>query len=96
MADLLNDTQISEALATLSDWQRDGDSIVRTADLAGFPQAIAVVNRVAELAESVGHHPDIDIRWRTLTFRLSTHSDGGITGKDVSLAQQIDETIDNL
>ncbi|GAA1963727.1 4a-hydroxytetrahydrobiopterin dehydratase [Amycolatopsis minnesotensis] len=96
MADLLNNTQISEALATLSDWQRDGDSLVRTAELDGFPAAIAVVNRVAELAESVDHHPDIDIRWRTLTFRLSTHSDGGITAKDVSLAQQIDEAIDNL
>ncbi|QWF82181.1 4a-hydroxytetrahydrobiopterin dehydratase [Amycolatopsis sp. CA-230715] len=96
MADLLNDTQISEALATLSDWQRDGDSIVKTTKLDSFGQAIAVVNRVAELAESVDHHPDIDIRWRTLTFRLSTHSDGGITGKDVSLAQQIDETINSL
>ncbi|HJQ46153.1 MAG TPA: 4a-hydroxytetrahydrobiopterin dehydratase, partial [Amycolatopsis sp.] len=65
-------------------------------ELANFPQAIQVVNRVAEIAESVNHHPDIDIRWRTLTFRLSTHSDGGITEKDFSLAEQIDAVIDAL
>jgi 4a-hydroxytetrahydrobiopterin dehydratase len=96
MAELLTDHEISDALTKLPDWQREADSIVRTAELAGFPQAIQVVNRVAELAESVNHHPDIDIRWRTLTFHLSTHSAGGLTAKDVSLAEQIDETISSL
>jgi 4a-hydroxytetrahydrobiopterin dehydratase len=51
---------------------------------------------VAEIAESLNHHPDIDIRWRTLTFRVSTHSKGGLTGKDVSLAGQIDEVIADM
>jgi 4a-hydroxytetrahydrobiopterin dehydratase len=96
MAELLTDQEVSDALTKLPDWQREGDAIVRTAELAGFPQAIQVVNRVAEVAESVNHHPDIDIRWRKLTFRLSTHSAGGLTAKDVSLAEQIDETITNV
>jgi len=52
------------------------------------------VNRVAEIAENNNHHPDIDIRWRTLTFRCTTHSAGGITANDVSLAEQIDAVID--
>ncbi|WP_199432499.1 4a-hydroxytetrahydrobiopterin dehydratase [Qaidamihabitans albus] len=96
MAELLNDERIDEALVNLSDWQRKGDALERTAQLADFPQAIQVVNRVAEIAESENHHPDIDIRWRNLTFRLSTHSDGGITQKDVTLAGEIDEVINSV
>jgi 4a-hydroxytetrahydrobiopterin dehydratase len=96
MAELLNDQEISDALAKLPRWRREGDSLVLTAELTGFGQAMEAVNRVAELAESVNHHPDIDIRWRRVTFRLTTHSAGGLTAKDVSLAEQIDETLDNL
>jgi 4a-hydroxytetrahydrobiopterin dehydratase len=93
MADLLSDDAVSTALADLTDWRRDGDSIVRTAELSSFPEAIAVVGRVAEDAEERDHHPDIDIRWRTVTFRLSTHSAGGLTAKDTELAAQIDARI---
>jgi 4a-hydroxytetrahydrobiopterin dehydratase len=96
MTALLTDTQIDEALTRLPEWRRDGDTIERKTELESFPHAIAVVNRVAEIAESVNHHPDIDIRWRTLTFRLSTHSDGGLTAKDTSLAGQIDEVIADM
>ena len=76
------------------DGQRDGDALVRTADLPSFPVAIGVVARVGEIAESRDHHPDIDIRWRTLTFRCSTHSAGGITRLDVDLAKAISEQVD--
>jgi 4a-hydroxytetrahydrobiopterin dehydratase len=96
MAELLSDTQVDEALERLPEWRRDGDTIERKAELESFQRAIAVVNRVAEIAESLNHHPDIDIRWRTLTFRVSTHSVGGLTGKDVSLAGQIDEVIADM
>ncbi|WP_181784769.1 4a-hydroxytetrahydrobiopterin dehydratase [Pseudonocardia pini] len=94
MAELLSDDEVSAALAGLTGWEREGDSIVRTAELSSFPVAIAVVGRVAEDAEERDHHPDIDIRWRTLTFRLSTHSEGGLTAKDTELAAQIDARID--
>ncbi|KQU39571.1 MULTISPECIES: 4a-hydroxytetrahydrobiopterin dehydratase [unclassified Rhodococcus (in: high G+C Gram-positive bacteria)] len=90
MADLLNDTEIDDALTRLSDWQRDGDTLVRTVESASFLEAIDLVRRVAEEAESADHHPDIDIRWRSVTYRLSTHSAGGLTGKDVLLAAAID------
>jgi 4a-hydroxytetrahydrobiopterin dehydratase len=93
MAELLSDDEVSTALADLSGWERDGDAIVRTAELPSFPVAIDVVDRVAEDAEERDHHPDIDIRWRTLTFRLSTHSAGGLTAKDTELAAQIDARI---
>ena len=93
MSELLSDEQVSTAVAGLDGWRRDGDSIVRTAELASFPAAIAAVDRIAEIAESRDHHPDIDIRWRTLTLRCATHSAGGITGKDVELAQEIDAVL---
>lgn len=93
MTTLLSDSEIDAALTELPQWQRDGDSIVRAAELADFPQAITVVDRVAVLAENAEHHPDIDIRWRKLAFRLSTHSDGGLTAKDTYLAGQIDEVL---
>ena len=94
MAELLDTAAVTTALGSLPGWDRDGDALVRTAELSSFPAAIAVVGRVAEIAEASDHHPDIDIRWRTLTFRLSTHSDGGITAKDVDLARAISGQID--
>ena len=93
MAELLDDEQINDALSGLTDWQRDGDAIVRTAELPSFPAAIEVVRAVADIAEARNHHPDIDIRWRTLTFHCSTHSAGGITGQDIELAEQIDRVL---
>lgn len=95
MPELLSDEDLGKALGTLTDWTREGSALVRTAELESFPQAIEVVNQVAEIAERNNHHPDIDIRWRTLTFRCGTHSEGGITAFDVSLAEAIDGVIDS-
>jgi 4a-hydroxytetrahydrobiopterin dehydratase len=94
MADLLPDDAVSSALADLPGWERDGDSLVRTVALPGFLDAIAVVDAVAQEAEAADHHPDIDIRYSTLTFRLSTHSEGGLTAKDTDLAAKISAAID--
>jgi 4a-hydroxytetrahydrobiopterin dehydratase len=96
MSELLGDDAIEQGLAGLSDWRRDGQALIRIVELADFPQAIQVVDRVAELAEQADHHPDIDIRWRTLTFTCSTHSEGGITRADLTLAGQIDATISQI
>ncbi|MBP2370849.1 4a-hydroxytetrahydrobiopterin dehydratase [Pseudonocardia parietis] len=90
---LLSDTEIAEALTKLPGWERDGETIVRTAKLPDFGAAVSVVDRVAEDAEDADHHPDIDIRYTTLTFRLSTHSEGGLTAKDTELAGQISDRI---
>jgi 4a-hydroxytetrahydrobiopterin dehydratase len=96
MVELLTPDELTSALAHLPAWRQDGNTIVRTAQLASFPQAIQVVNRVAEIAENDDHHPDIDIRWRTLAFVLSTHSVGGLTAKDTALATEIDAVIEAL
>lgn len=93
MAQLWDNERITDALEGLTDWQRDGNAIVRTATLPSFPAAIEAVRAVAEIAEARNHHPDIDIRWRTVTFRCSTHSEGGITDLDIELAGEIDRVL---
>ncbi len=90
MATLLSDSEITDALTGLPDWTRSDDSITRTFERPSFLDGIEFVRRVAEEAETANHHPDIDIRWRKVTLTLSTHSDGGITDLDVSLAKTID------
>jgi 4a-hydroxytetrahydrobiopterin dehydratase len=96
MPELLSDQDLGKALGGLPDWTKEGGALARTVELESFPQAIQVVNRVAEIAENDNHHPDIDIRWRTLTFRCSTHSEGGVTAYDVTLAGEIDGVLDAI
>ncbi|GAA4674270.1 4a-hydroxytetrahydrobiopterin dehydratase [Phytohabitans rumicis] len=82
-------------MTDLPDWSGDEAEITRTVRLPTFMDAIAVVDRVAVVAEEMDHHPDIDIRWRTLTFRCSTHSAGKVTDRDIELARRIDEIVAN-
>ncbi|WP_067667746.1 4a-hydroxytetrahydrobiopterin dehydratase [Nocardia miyunensis] len=88
---LLTEEELHTALADLPDWTRTGDSIARTVQASSFPAGIDLVGRVATAAEEANHHPDIDIRWRKVTFTLSTHSEGGLTARDVALAKRIDQ-----
>ena len=71
-------------------WRRDGSELVKQSQRSGFAGALAYVNEVGALAEAANHHPDIDIRWDTVTLRLTTHSAGGLTEKDLALAARID------
>ncbi len=82
-------------LADLPGWSGDETEITRTVELPSFMDGIAVIDRVAVVAEEMNHHPDIDIRWRTLTFRCSTHSAGKVTERDHELARRIDEIVAN-
>ena len=90
MAELLDENAIAAALASLADWSREGDAIRRDVTASTFAEGIRLVDRVAAVADERDHHPDIDIRWTTITFRLSTHSAGGLTANDVALAREID------
>ena len=93
MADVLTAEAVRDELGRLAGWSGDPTGISRTVELGSFPDAIAVVDRVAEAAEDLDHHPDIDIRWRTLTFRCVTHSAGGVTHRDFALARRIDDIV---
>src|SRR5690606_9630273 len=93
MAELLEPAAVRSALAARPGWTGDGSAIPRPAELPSFPAAIAGVNQVADVAEELNHHPDIDIRWRTVTFRCATHSAGGVTSRDLDLAARIAEVL---
>jgi 4a-hydroxytetrahydrobiopterin dehydratase len=88
---LLSDREIDGALAS-SDWKRDGQTIAREWRFNDFGQAIAFVNRVADAAETVNHHPDIHVHgWNKVRLELSTHSQGGLTRADFDMAARIDD-----
>ncbi|ORV94884.1 pterin-4-alpha-carbinolamine dehydratase [Mycobacterium interjectum] len=87
---VLTDEQVDAALPELNGWERSGGALRRSIKFPTFLDGIDAVRRVAEHAESKDHHPDIDIRWRTVTFALVTHSAGGITQHDVDMARDID------
>ena len=87
---LLTDDEITTALEDLPAWTHTGTSIARTVEAPSFLAGIELVRRVAAEAEAANHHPDIDIRWRRVTFTLSTHSEGGLTRRDTALAREID------
>lgn len=88
---LLSDEEIGGQLASLADWTRDGDSIRCVRKRGSFAAAMLYAGAVAYLAEAANHHPDILIQWDTVTLTLSTHSAGGLTGKDTELASQISQ-----
>ena len=90
MAAKLSDIEIQRSLGARSWWTRRGNSLTRTFEFPTFPAAIAFVNRIADVAEKMDHHPDVDIRYTKVTCTLSTHSAGGITAKDFKLAEDID------
>jgi 4a-hydroxytetrahydrobiopterin dehydratase len=91
MTELLSQEEIDHALERdLQGWAQQGDAITRSVKAATFMDGIRLVQQVAEVAEDLDHHPDIDIRWTTVTFTLSTHSAGGLTRRDLRLAGDID------
>ena len=86
---VMTDAIVRRKLKSLPGWNIRGASIRKVFKKKDFVQAMGFVQSVALLAEKMDHHPDIDIRWNTITLVLSTHSKGGITPMDIALAQQI-------
>lgn len=86
----LSEADIRTALAGLPGWELDGGEIARRYHLDSFAGAIAFVVRLSYAAEAADHHPDLDIRYDRVRVALSTHSEGGVTAKDLDLARVID------
>lgn len=86
----LSASELTAALEGLEGWTTDGNAIEKTYAFGDFVAAVAFVDRLAALAEAAGHHPDIDIRYNRVRIALTTHDDGGVTGKDTALAAQLD------
>ena len=96
MVTLLSEEDLNQALRSVPRWKYDlpGKRIVREVKCQAFMNGIDLVRDVALLAEAANHHPDIDVRWTTITLALSTHSAGGLTEKDFKLAREIDALVD--
>jgi len=89
-ANPLSDNEIRTGLAGMTGWESVEGAITRQYRLAGFPAAIAFVVRLSYEAEASDHHPDLDIRYDKVRVTLSTHSEGGVTSKDLELARAIE------
>lgn len=89
--EVLTDEQIAEGLADLPGWERADREIRRRFELSSFADAMAFVVRVGFLAEAANHHPDLDVRYRTVHVALSTHSVGGLTRNDFALARAVED-----
>jgi len=82
--------QIKTALKSVPEWNRKGAVVARTYQFKDFVAAMKFVSAVAKVAERAWHHPDIDIRWNKVSLALTTHDEGGLTGKDFALAKKFD------
>ena len=90
----LSDKEIQDRLGHVPGWLHTGNALHRKFQFASFMPGIRFVNKIAEAAEEAQHHPDIAINYNLVSISLSTHSEGGVTEKDFSLAQKIDALAD--
>jgi 4a-hydroxytetrahydrobiopterin dehydratase len=95
-APLLSESEIADRLRTLPEWRREGDWVVRTVRCPSFRAAIDLVNRAADAAEAADHHPDFEINWRRVTFKLTTKAAGGLSHKDFDMAAQIEALVGDV
>jgi 4a-hydroxytetrahydrobiopterin dehydratase len=91
--DILPDTAVDDALATLEGWRREGDAILRDLRFPSFMDAIDFIGRVAVAAEAADHHPELSNVYWNVGVRLTTHDAGGITQRDIDLARAIDAAV---
>ena len=89
MAKLTQD-EIAAALGRLPGWSQAGGALTKSFSFPTFPAGVSFVDRVALVAEELGHHPDMTINYTRVTMTLSTHDEGGVTAKDVTLAERIE------
>ncbi len=87
---LLSEAEVKHSLEAVKDWRLVRGEIVREFSFSDFAAAMQFVNRVANKAESAGHHPDIDIRYNRVRLALTSHDAGGLTNRDFDLASSID------
>ncbi|MBS1271395.1 MAG: putative pterin-4-alpha-carbinolamine dehydratase [Candidatus Marinimicrobia bacterium] len=91
MPELLSDDAIKKKLDNLEGWERQDETITRTFEFGNFIESMEFVNKLVNPAETMNHHPDIEISYNTVTLSLTTHSEGGLTENDFELAGQINE-----
>ncbi len=93
MSPVLSEAEIHNALLTLQGWRKNGEAIERLFEFPNFVEAMGFVNRIAEAAEAVNHHPDITINYNKVKLTLVSHDAGGITQRDIRMAGKINEIV---
>jgi 4a-hydroxytetrahydrobiopterin dehydratase len=88
---LLSPDRVTALMADLPGWTLDGAALRREFVFAGFPEAVAFVQRLVPPSEAADHHPDLEIHYRRVVVRYTTHSAGGLTLKDFAGARAADE-----
>jgi 4a-hydroxytetrahydrobiopterin dehydratase len=84
---------VARALTDLPLWSGDADGLRRTVELPSFRDAVAAVVSIADVAEEMDHHPDVDLRYGTVHLTLVSHSAGGVSELDLELARRIDAAL---
>lgn len=85
-----SEQEASRALGGLESWRAESGAISRTYETDGWATTLMLVNAIGFVAEAADHHPDLAVSWAKVAVRLSTHSAGGITDKDIALAREIE------
>jgi 4a-hydroxytetrahydrobiopterin dehydratase len=93
VATRLTADDVDAALRGLPNWSGDTSGLRRTVELPSFRDAVGAIDAIADVAEEMNHHPDIDLRWRTLHLAVVTHSAGGVTENDLALVRRIDAVL---
>ena len=88
---VLTDVEVKQSLGRLKGWQQSGKAIQRVFEFPDFKVAMQFVNKVADAAEQAQHHPDIDIRYNKVTMAVVSHDSGGVTEKDMGMAEKINQ-----
>jgi 4a-hydroxytetrahydrobiopterin dehydratase len=86
----LSPDDVTAALSELPLWSGGADGIERTLELPSFRAAVEAISMIADVAEELDHHPDMDLRWTKVRVAVVTHSAGGLTGVDLELARRVD------
>ena len=87
---LLQPEEIRRRLTTMEGWDLAGDALEKEFRFEDYMSGIRFVNSLAELAEAEDHHPDLEVGYSRVVVRFTTHSEGGVTGKDFNLARGTD------
>jgi 4a-hydroxytetrahydrobiopterin dehydratase len=87
---LLEDPEIERRLGDLSGWEREGDAITKTFERGDFLGSVRFVDSLVEPAESMNHHPDLEISWNEVKVSITNHAEGGLTEADFALAGEIE------
>ena len=91
MSNVLNGAELLPALQNLPGWNLNGNAIERVFEFSNFVEAMGFVNRIAEAAEAMNHHPDITINYNKVRLSLTSHDSGGVTKRDLRMAGKINE-----